>query len=331
MYKIERKTTLYPRPTHSSFIKENALAIGSTPDNLGGNVTATNKMLSYSDELRFHLRAILGINPDSVIGNWDSAIRTYFDGLSVSVGKEGKKLNTSLIFDTTDVERAKYIEKLDKEVLTSDEVFAKHVMATYKEEEYYKFARPEDTTNYLIWRYAMLHGEVANSIGDVDKAARIRFYLYTDAEAKAAKQKEYNTTVAVMSKLLEILKDEKFVKNVLHAFAGYDYITVDLSQDTIKDSLLAGSELKRLSERYPKEFLAIAEDKDLATRALIERLIAKGILSRVADSTIITDGTEKSEIIGRNMAEAVSFWKDEVNRSVVSTYKLKYQDLINTK
>lgn len=330
MYKIERKTTLFPKPSHDDFIKQNALAIGSTPDNLGGNITATNKILAHSDELRYHLRSILGINPDSVVGNWDVAVRTYFDGISVTVGKEGKKLNTSLIFDVTDVERSKYIDKLDKEVKESDEVFAKHIMATYKEEEYYKFARAEDATAYLIWRYAMLHGEVSNNIEDVGKAARIRFYLYTDAEAKAAKTKEHNTIVKVMGKLLDTLKDAKTVKNVLYALAGYDYITVDLSADTLKDEVLCGSELKRLSERYPKEFLEITDDKDLTVKAGIEKLIKVGILSRIVDTSIITDGTEKSEIIGRNMSEAVAFWQNEINRNIVNTYTLKYKNLVNT-
>lgn len=334
MYIVDRTVTIFIRPTTSSFIKENLLAIGNRNENLGSNITATNKILANGNELRYYLRNILGINPDSIGTNWDGAVKTYLDSISISIPLEGKPFNIGLRFDINDVERKDFISKLIKDTsldgkptLKTDEDIANYVVKNLKEEEYYKYSTPVDPTAYISWRYSLVHSEVSNSIDTVEKSTKIRFYLYTDAEDKRRKQLSYDLNLKVMNKILEVLKDPQYVVNILYALNANHEIIVDTTNETINDAMLAGAELQRIANKHSEQFLKIVDDSKLKLRATIERLIKAGILRRLIDTTIIVDGSDNSIVIGRTIDEAIIYMENPTNQAQISEYTLKYKSL----
>jgi hypothetical protein len=334
MYKVERKVTLLVKPSSSSFFTINAIAIGPRTENLGSNTTATHTITANNQELKYYLRNILGINPDSQAMNWDGAIRTYLDSISINVPMSGKDFNIGLLFDINSIERKEFIADLikttahvDQPTITNSEELAKLVMATKKEEEYFKYASPINPVDYVSWRYCLVHGEVANNINDVNRSSRIRFYLYTDAEDKQRKAEQFKLTTKVMNKELEVLQNVELTKNILFALNSTNEVIVNVTPDILSDEILLGSELRRVANAHPAEFLRIANDTKLKTKANIEKLIKGGLLRRLPDTSIIVDATDSSLIIGRTLDEAVIYYENEVNKAQISEYIIKYKTL----
>ncbi len=336
MFKVERKVTLLVKPNNSTFFRANAVAIGPRTENLGSNATASRNIAANSVELRYYLRNILGINPESVSSNWDGAVRTYLDSISINVPMSGKEFNIGLIFDIDDTERQPFIEALIKQtahdgkpIITTSEELAKLVLSTKREDEYYKYATPIDPVAYISWRYCLVHVEVANTIEFINKSTKIRFYLYTDVEDKKIKEQQYDLDIKVMNKQLEVLNDITTVKDILFALHGLNEIIVDVTPETLADKVLLGTELKRIANKHPHEFLAIANDSKVKMKAKIERLIKAGLLRRLTDTTIVVDASNTSIVIGRTLDEAVIYFENEANAAQVSEYIVKYKSLKN--
>ena len=83
--------------------------------------------------------------------------------------------------------------------------------------------------------------------------------------------------------------------------------------------------LDKFSTDEPAKFNKIFNNKDIKLMATIETLIARGELIRLQYNQNIT--TAEGEFIGANIGEAVAWFKDPNNTSVVNSYYNKLKNI----
>jgi hypothetical protein len=60
---------------------------------------------------------------------------------------------------------------------------------------------------------------------------------------------------------------------------------------------------------------------------MIEKYISSGILKRLDNTHIITDGQNPQIIIGNTLDEALTFFANQINKDVVAEYEARFKAL----
>lgn len=330
MIRDNKKVTIIPRKNMSQFQQVNSKVILGETEKIGSSISAVNKMLANGDELKSLMPTILGANPNSMLSNWDKLVANYWHSLSVPVPREGLVLEIGLIYDVDDPNKKDAIKGLveNKKVkIESDTDLQNYLESVDKsgnpivlEERKYQFATPINTNDYLLWRYCLVYGDVANHIDLVDKASRIRFYIQSDSEIKKAKKNLLVVKEDALAKYLEAIKNETIVNNIL-IVSKIDITNLDISA---KKQLLM-----EMVETRPSEFVAIFNDKNLQLKSEIESMIFKGLLKRLPNTSAITDSDNPSIILGNNLDEAVSYFTNVSNKVMITEYRNKLKAILS--
>lgn len=330
MIQKSKKVKLEWKLNPSSFSVINSEVIGEATRKLGSNVSVVNKMIERSEEMKAILPSVLGYDSNSNNINWTDLVRKYWSGMSIQVPPGGVELEAGFSYDIHDPRKKDAIKSLMKEqeqIKTEEDLVnfvesSKNGVPNVHPDEKYKYATPINPEEYVRWKYAYHHREVANNLEDVNKSRHIRFYLYTEEEIKQSKVSSFNLSKQAMSRYLEILGDRAIVDSVLYALG----VNIDNMEDLDKDMTL-----KTRVDGNPKEFLDVTNDPNLKTRALIERLIISGILRRLPGSTIIVDSNDPSIVVGNTYTEAITYFSPENSRTKAqaSEYITKYKALRN--
>lgn len=192
------------------------------------------------------------------------------------------------------------------------------------ESDHYKVGRPINLEHYLLWRYCLAYRDVANEMSAVEKSPAIRFYLHSEAEAKAEKERKNAIEKNRMAAFLKISSDAAKVDNILYAAGmGEEVKAFDEVDKVLK--------LQQFSETNSAKFVALSEDPNLSKKAKIEKYIVHGILRRLPNTEIVVDASDPSVIVGNNVSECISFFADSTNKAVVSEYEAKFKGLLKVK
>ncbi len=322
-----KKVRLEWKLNPSAFALVNKETIGENVRRLGSSVRLTATMVERSDEMKHLLPSVLGFDAESNSVNWTELVRKYWAGLTINVPPSGLHLEIGFNYDISDYRRSKFIQELMKtRSLKTEEEFVDYVEGVTNgkpnvtDDERYKYGVPIDVENYIFWRFASFSNEVANNIEDVNKSSNIRFYLYSDQDLKESREIAFKLTRDAMAKYLAILGNREEVLSILDVFQKDTTTVDDLGKDMMLDEIVKST---------PKEFLVVANDPNLKIKARIERYISKGILRRLSNTSIITDGEDPSIIIGNNIGEAITFFSPEnvKNKAVVAEYSARFKAL----
>jgi hypothetical protein len=222
---------------------------------IGGSLKngVTNRGLDPEEE-RMYLPTLIGSDPNKA--DWSTATENYWKNISVDVpdNEEGLELEVGFKYKT------------EEDAATA------------------KGGIPINIPNYVLWRYCLVYSKVANSIEDVDKSPNIRFYLFDKAKEQkqkinltAAKQKAY-------AKYLEIVGDIETITTIL--------LVMEVGKGVImskEDKLIA---LDSLVSSRPIDFLKVANDKNLQTKALIEKCLTRKFLTIIPNTDTYQRGDE---------------------------------------
>jgi hypothetical protein len=260
--RVDQKFTL-----HKEGDKEHGIwKIGSSLKNNG-----PLRGLAYAEESRF-LPSILGIAPTSE--KWAQACKDYWNSISVTIPEnDGLKLETGWQWNNE-----------------ADYESEKDVSETLRVK-----GTPINIAEYILYRYCLVYGKVANKEEDIFKSPKIIFYLYTKEEQIKADKAKKNLKDKAMRIYLELLGDRIKIKHILRT----DDLNLNLDElepDEI-DILLS-----KLLDTKPASLIKIAEDKDLTIRALINEGLRVGMLERLANSETISYGTV---VLGNTMEQAI--------------------------
>ena len=324
---------LMPRTGTSVFESINAKVLGNEPRRLGSGKNAVATMLANGDELRVLMPRILSLDPRSLTNNWDAKVADYWNSLSVDVVPQGVKLEIGFKYDINDdisilnKTRKDYINDLIKRVPTikTSKDLMEYVKGldtngtpNVREEEKWKYAEPINAQDYLLWRYCLVFREVANDVELVNKSGHIRFYLYDEVKANAEKKRKFVTERKASEVLSKILAEQDAVDNMLFT------LRVDVEG---KDSIDKGMLLQEYSKREPEKFIALANDKALSNKAMIERYINAGLLKRLPNTDVIVDAGQPDIVLGNTINEAITYMNNDVNKVQVNQYAARFKGL----
>ena len=326
---LTRKVTIKNKASKSAYYAKNAKVIELKPQRLGGSISAANAIKQQSTLLKKVMPVLTGVDPSDT--KWHIHLSGYLDSITVLIPTLGKTINTSLDFfepeDLTSFEKeyAKIIKDYSDAVKANPNQEAKafkqrEIKLINLEDKALTKSIPVDPNGYFVWRYALVHGEVANREADSGKSSRIRFFIFDDAERKRSEQILYKLRTNASKKFFEIADKKIVTKAILNLMFK------ELNEKNNVESLDSTDIQKYLfdyTNTQPKLFLELAEDPNLELKAKIEEYITLGILNRPVNSTMIIN-SENQDIIGHNMDEAIVFFKNPNNNIAVKRFAEKY-------
>lgn len=250
--------------------------------------------LDEQEERKF-LPHIISANTSSL--EWEKATKTYWADISRNVPADvGLKLEIGFIYD--DAEKAKQG--------AATEIETRH-----------KFGKPIRLADYILYRYCLVYGKVANSLAVAGKSPKIMFYIYSKASELNQEHDKLELENMALKAYFEVMGDPEKVDDILVIFskrANMEKLVPSdiLQKDTIEKEVL----LKRLAIEYSEIFAMIATDKKLSTKSFIERCINAGCLRRVPNTDTIIYGD--NDTIGSTIGDAVNFLLDERNSKILN-------------
>jgi hypothetical protein len=324
-----KKVKLEWKLNPSAFALINKEVIGEKTRNLGSTIAAVGKMMERGEELRSIMPTILGSDPTSTTVNWTDLVLKYWSGISIQVPPAGKEFEIGFHYELNDFRKKDHIQALVKANpdIKTDEDLANFVEGTTDKkpnvtsDERYRYGTPISPEQYIHWRFATFHREVANTFSDVNKSSHIRFYLYSEEELQEARKITFKTSKDALTKYLQILGNKSEVDSILTVYE----VNISTMNDLDKDMMLKG-----YAESDPKRFLSIANDPNLKTKALIERYILKGLLKRLSNTDIIVDANNPAIVVGNTVSEAITFFSpDNVkSKAIVAELEARYKATI---
>jgi len=230
-------------------------ALGGSFASFGSSQPLGRTIFTRDEEARY-MPELIGVSPQHV--EWDNILNVYWHNFYLNVPISGVKLNISIIYNSADDTKG----------------------------------TPVNTRDFVIWRYALKHSWVANSVEDVNASHKIKFYLWSQGEDTKVSKARLALRDQAMLKRMEVSREVFATQNVL--------LVLGLPVPTKADDLMIA--IADIADREPARFLQVATDKALTDKAFVERLIRTGICTRPINSTVIMyDGVA----IGNNTAEAV--------------------------
>lgn len=345
MINKERSISLYWKLNPSVFQVINLEAMGEYTRKLGSAVNVVNTLCSLTEEMKVLLPIVLGVSPDNTSVNWQAKVSNYWHNFALDVLPTGLTFDIGFRFnlhDTNDVKRIKAIEGALKKAGVKDtdsesvkeKALVDYLFGTDKsgnrnvsEEELYQYGTPINIPNYLSWRYCLLTSQVANNPEDVNKSNKIRFYLHNQEDAKKAK-KEANlkSTSAIKIYATMLGKDDSL--KLMEAICVSKKLTtwLEFNNTDWKEDDTQATVLQYATDK-PIEFLATVADKNLLVRGTIQSYIYEGLLVEIPSSSIITDASDPSIVLGDNMNDAIAYFSNETNKAYLSQLKAKFKSL----
>lgn len=258
--------------------------------------------LTILEEKRL-LPIIIGISPDSP--NWESSTRDYWNNISKDVPLNGLELEVGLRYDNVD--DLNYDSKLQEDLEFKSKVNLK--------------GTPINPADYILWRYCRVYSRVANDLEDINKSAKIEFYIYSKNKETEAKKAILNLEKEANKLYYTSLADREWINHTLRVLISLDksnkYTALSLENMSEDEKDIAINEYLK---NNPSLFLAIGKDKNLQTKSFIESCITKNILQRIPNTSVITF---EAETIGNNLDEAVTFLNNPKNGTVKETLKAR--------
>ena len=265
------------------------------------------------EEEKEYLPEIIGYDPTDV--SWRKEVKDYWSNISERVphDKEGtnSRLPGRLVSFTIQFDNLR-----DKKIFDNAETFdSKAAFST-------KGKIIEGVADYVLFRYCLVYGRVANAKADRFKSGKIAFYLYsqeTDAKVKYSKFELRRRAKAMFDGVLE---DVSKLNALLRVF-GQDPTDSFVFQ-SIEDKHL---KLDTLIDENPKRFITFMSDKSLAQKALIKEAVLAGVVHNPTNTDSYYYGDDKQIVLGNSLSDAVLFLrsKDERNVQILESIKSQVQ------
>ena len=174
-----------------------------------------------------------------------------------------------------------------------------------------------------MYRHCLLYKDVAKDIALINADSSIRFY-FKDDQKEAERLKKYRTEVnKAKVNYVACLADDTLFDAVYTQYCVLMNLPVlsSLAEDRFEREI----KLDKFSTSEPIKFNKIYGNKDIKLMATIEQLIARGELMRSQYNQNIV--SPEGEFIGANITEAVAYFKNPENTSVVNAYYNKLKNI----
>jgi len=341
----ERSISLFLKLNPSIFQVINLEAMGEYSRKLGSAVNVVNTLCSLTEEMKVLLPTILGVSPDNSSVNWQAQVSKYWHNFSLDVLPTGMTFNIGFRFnlhDTNDTRRMKALESVLKKAGVKDtdsesvkeKALLEYLFGTDKdgnknvtEEELYQYGTPLNIPDYLAWRYCLLTSQVANTPEVANNSTKIRFYLHNAEDAKKAKKDANLKSTNAIKVYADMLNKDSSIKLMEAVCISKKLVSWEefKNRDWKADDTQA-TVLQYATDK-PVDFLATVADKNLQVKATIQSYIYCSLLTELPSSSIITDASDPSIVLGDNLNDAIAFFSRDTNKAYLSALEAKFKSL----
>lgn len=189
---------------------------------------------------------------------------------------------------------------------------------------------PLRLNDYLRYRHALKHVQVATSKDEADKYQHKLFYIVDKEAETKGKSVLVDIEDKAQTEYLRINKDISKVEMIL-TLLGVDTRKM-APTDMVLNLKTQASLLDEASDSVNKDrlekFIAIVNDKELAAKYDIMEMVRYGILERIKSKILLA---ESGETIGDNLKEAVVWLLDKGNSKIVNSMYAKLDELAKDK
>lgn len=185
---------------------------------------------------------------------------------------------------------------------------------------------PINVENYILYRFALQSPKVANKEEYIYSSNNIWFYI----EDLASKKEDNEKRILTKNKATALFHSKVSADNTL--IIGIINSCLDFIQiPTLTESLTLAEKMTAIDsiiEKKPNLFIKLASDENLPYRSIIQLALTKGILTKIANTQLITFQTESSiETLGNGIEEAIAFLKVAKNEIIKNKIELKIKAL----
>lgn len=177
---------------------------------------------------------------------------------------------------------------------------------------------PIALSDYLRYRHAKGHPEVASNKEEADGSSLISYYIFDASEANKENTRKTDIADAAMQIYLTIKPDEKKVTMML-TLLGID--PREFTEPNKVDKMTTA--LRTQAEEKASRFIEIYKDAHLETRYWITTMINTGLLKKIGTKHLVA---ETDKLLGNTMEETIYYFKDEANSDMVGALKAQLQE-----
>lgn len=313
---IEKNVKIIQKPTISYFQHYNKKYIDYESIKIGRYVTAVNEMCNKTELNKLLLRTTLAVDPDSPLSNWTELVKQYYSNLNILVPINGLNLNVSIDYNVNDASRKRYIELVKNALKTTtitDEILSEYVEKHVDIADRPLYGRPSDEFHYISYIFCLLHREVANNIKDIDKSTNIKFYIYTEEDAKKAIEAENKLKLEISTLVAEFSKQPNKMIEVLR---NYNLLNLEKQFEISKDTDKILQQFMLLAFDESVLFQSIIKDRMLQQKAFIQSLIEYKLIEYLMGSSVLVLTEDRNVIVGNDVSEAIMFFTQEKNQEL---------------
>jgi len=324
-YIDKRSVTISLVKNYSKFREVNRTALPRRVDYIGSSVTSSRILSSNKEEIDAYFPQIIGRSPSDP--SYITRVKQYLNNIQIKVDELGRTFNISFHYNkysdyikitkAEEAIEAKYKAANRQNLVELKAVLKQKITAINElESTKHKLGTPVNLEDYLMYRHCLLYNDIAKDTALINSDKSIRFY-FKDDKKEADKLKKFRTEInKAKANYVSIMADSNLFNAVYIQYCVINNLPVISSM--LKESIDKEIELDKFSQSEPIKFNKICSDTDIKLKSTIEHLIARGILIRSAYNQNIT--TTEGTLVGANMIEALSWFKNPENTSIVESY-----------
>lgn len=331
-YNDIRSVTISLVKNYSMYRKANDKVLPKRKDFIGSSVSSSRILASNKKEVEAYFPNLVGVAANEM--SFITRVKKYLNNISVSVDELGRTFDISFHYNhKKDYYRIKAEEdKIEAEYQKVNRQNIKELKDALKlkitklnalESTKHEYGYPLNVEEYLMYRHCLLYRDVAKDVALINSDQSIRFY-FKDDQKENEKRRKYRMEVnKAKANYVACLSDNTLFDAIYVQYCVMNNLPVisSLAEDRLEREI----KLDKFSSDEPVKFNRIFNNKDAKLIATIETLIARGELIRSQYNQNIT--TPDGDFIGANIGEAVAYFKNPENTSIVNAYYSKLKNI----
>lgn len=282
------------------------LKIGSS---FAPNSKAHLSGLDFKEE-EILLPSIIGIDPKDI--KWREAVKNYWSSISVAIPYDG--IGTDELFGkvlewTIEFQDSAVADIYEKSGLEGKaKLSGKHILDGTAQ-------LLIGIDDYVLFRYCLVYGRVANNAKDANKSNRILFYLYSKKDEIKAEHLIFEARKKARELFYTIMEDENKLDGILRLFK--------IAPESLESLERKHIVLEQKTTSDPQEFIKYASDSHLSVKSFIFKAVDKGIIHNPSNTESFYYGENKEVLLGNTLEDAVLYCisTDEKKKGIVETIK----------
>lgn len=327
-YIDKRSVTIALVHNYSAYRKANLKVLGQRVETIGSSIQSSRILSSNAEEVNTYFPALIGLSPTNP--EFITRVKAWLSNIHFVISEGDAKLNTTFIYrhksdylkikEQEDKINAIY-DKVDRANTANIREALKQKINSLNtlESTKYKYGRPENLEDYLMYRHCLVYRDVAKDTALINSDPTLRFYIKDEAREAEKQRKLTDEKVKAMRNFVELSSNDA----KLHAV----YIAICVQKnDVITNALLRDKNEKSAVimdyvNTNPDKFNRLVNDKNVELKAFIETLIARGELVRSEYNQQIS--TADGAFIGANINEAIAWFENPNNKDVRAAFENK--------